>query len=84
MSGTVGEAQLSGGDALPVVPLVVGLLVLGGVAAALLAWRSAGRPRVTGAGPHGQRGRRRPTEPGDGRPGPGRSAAPGPGRLDSN
>jgi F0F1-type ATP synthase assembly protein I len=30
-------------DALPVVPLVVGLLVLGGVAAALLARRSAGR-----------------------------------------
>ena len=28
--------------------------------------------------------RRRVTEPGGGRPGPGRSAAPGPGRLDSN
>jgi len=28
--------------------------------------------------------RRRLTEPGGGRPGPGRSAAPGPGRLDSN
>jgi hypothetical protein len=28
--------------------------------------------------------RRRVTEPGGGRPGPGRSATPGPGRLDSN
>jgi hypothetical protein len=33
-----------GDDALPVVPLVVGLLVLGGVGAALLARRGAGRP----------------------------------------
>jgi hypothetical protein len=41
-------------DLLPVVPLVVGLLVLGGVAAALLAWRSAGRPAL----------RRRASKPG--------------------
>jgi hypothetical protein len=42
----VGEpgVEAAGDDALPVVPLVVGLLVLGGVAAALLAWRGAGRP----------------------------------------
>jgi hypothetical protein len=37
-------AEAAGDDALPVVPLVVGLLVLGGVGAALLAWRGAGRP----------------------------------------
>jgi hypothetical protein len=36
--------EAAGDDALPVVPLVVGLLILGGVTAALLAWRSAGRP----------------------------------------
>ena len=51
-------------DGLPVVPLVVGLLIFGGVSALLV--------------------RRRLTEAGGGRPGPGRSAAPGPGRLDSN
>jgi hypothetical protein len=75
---------LSGGDALPVAPLVVGLLVLGGVAAALLAWRSARRPRATGRASTASADTAWPTEPGNGRPGPGRSAAPGPGRLDSN
>jgi hypothetical protein len=75
---------LSGGDALPVVPLVVGLLLLGGVAAALLAWRSAGRQGATARASTASTDTTWPTEPGDGRPGPGRSAAPGPGRLDSN
>jgi hypothetical protein len=36
--------EAGGDDALPVVPVVIGLLVLGGVGAGLLAWRGVGRP----------------------------------------
>jgi hypothetical protein len=67
-----------------VAPLVVGLLVLGGVAAALLARRDARRPGAPGRAPTAGTDTVCPTGPGDGRPGPGRSAAPRPGRLDSN
>ena len=58
-------------DALPVVPLVMGLLALGGVGAALLAWRSAGCPGAPGRASSAGADTARSTEPGDGRPGPG-------------